>query len=186
MPESTVTLRRVFTHKAPRLMFALILALGMTVLASVATQQTANAAVRPAATVGLAHRCETIGTLSNGNQATVCTDINTAAVAGGFEIWGTGEYFCGGPSEQCKGIHANNTLTGFGTGVSNTTFQCSTTACPNGGRAMVSTPHLFLAQGLCTVLTGTVTTAAAVLVNGTSTAFHPAANFSTSGQACAI
>jgi hypothetical protein len=115
--------------------------------------------------------------LSNGNQAVVCNDINKAATAGGFELWGTGEYFCQGPSVQCKGIHASNSLiTSFGDAQS-PAFSCSTTACPNGGRAMVSTAHVFVPAGFCVVAVATIPAGDAILVNGTSTAFHPAADF---------
>lgn len=181
MSENFVRLRRELTYRAPRLLLALLVALGMTVFASVATQRSAHATGLPAATVGVSHKCEVVNTLSNGNQAVVCTDINMANTPTGVEVWGTGEYFCQGPSVQCKGIHANNTLTfrdltGTLRVLQNQPFQCSTTACPNGGRAMVSTSHLGI-SGLCVTVTATVTTSAAILVNGTSTAFHPPTDF---------
>jgi hypothetical protein len=173
MSDNIVRLRRGFTHTGPRLLLALVLALGMTVLVSTATQQSAHAAVSPAA-VGVAHQCETIGTASNGNQAVVCSDINATPVAGGTEIWGTGEYFCQGPSVRCAGISSSNNLTVLGFGTMGTApFHCSTTGCPNGGRAEVSTTHFFVGAGTCVLATGTVDGAAAILVNGASAAFHP-------------
>lgn len=172
MPENIVRLRRDFTHRGLRLLFALVLALGMTVLMSMATQQSAHAAVGPAA-VGVAHTCEVIGTAPNGNQAVVCSDINETAVTGGMEFWGTGEYFCQGPSVQCAGIRASNNLLTPDGSFGNTPFQCLTTACPDGGRAMVSTGHDFVATGSCKSAIGTVDDAADILVFGTSTAFHP-------------
>lgn len=174
MPENIVRLRKDPIHMGTRLLFALVLTLGMIVFASVATQRSAHAGVAPAA-IGIAHQCETIGTAPNGNQAVVCSDINDTRVPGGIEVWGTGEYFCQGPSVQCAGISASNNLLGTNPtfSVGNTPYQCRTTACPNGGRAMVSTQHVFLQSGVCTTLVGTVDNSASILVNGTSTAFHP-------------
>jgi hypothetical protein len=172
MPENSVQLRRGVTHRGTRLLFALVLALGMTVFASMATQQSAHAAVGPAA-VNLAHKCETIGTAPNGNQAVVCSDINMAVGSAGTQVWGTGEYFCQGPSVQCAGIHASNNLTVPGHGTMGTQpFQGTTAGCPDGGRARVSTTHFTVFSG-CFTVTGTVDDSAAILVNGSSTAFHP-------------
>ena len=153
MPENIIRLRRGFTHRGTRLLLALVLALGMTAFASMATQQSAHAAVAPAA-FGVMHKCEVIGTAPNGNQAVVCSDINAAAVAGGFELWGTGEYFCQGPSVQCAGIRASNNLLTPDGSFGNRPFVCLTTACPNSGRAMVSTTHRV--TGRCVFVTATI------------------------------
>jgi len=156
--------------------------------------------------VGLAHKCEQIGpTLSNGNTADICVDITTSwtsgpGINGSLDIWGTGEYYCQGPSTQCKGIHGQNSLRvvagataasefDFSSTQSSRDYTCSTTSCPDGGRAMVSTTHYTggiadFHPNPCFTVTETIPTGNAILVNGTSTAFHPPANFSVTASIC--
>ena len=185
MSESIVPARR--GRRIALLLPALVLALGLTIVVS--TQQPANAA-------SAHHVCQVIGALPNSNQAVVCSDIEVAPVSGGVEVWGAGEYYCQGPDLQCKGIHADNTMFFFTTNVippfagtvQNRPYQCSTTGCPNGptpnNRAIVSTPHRFIITGECDSVTATVSTGAAVLVYGTSAAFHPQSSVSAADIIC--
>jgi hypothetical protein len=177
MSAITVPFRRGRIRRITLLLPALVLALGVTVAASF--QQPASAAT------GEAHSCVAIGTLPNGNQAVVCSDIELQPVPGGVEVWGEGEYYCQGPDVQCNGIHADNTMQFLTTNaippftgtVQNNPYQCTTTACPNAAppnnRALVSTPHRFINTQECDIITATVSTGAAVLPKGTSQAFHP-------------
>jgi hypothetical protein len=188
MSASTVPLRRGRIRRITLLLPALVLVLGVTIVAS--AQQPAGAAI------GEAHQCKVIGTLPNSNQAVVCSDIELTPVAGGVEVWGTGEYYCQGPDLQCKGIHADNTMSFITTNAippfagssQNTPYQCSTTACPNGtppnNRALVSTGHRFIVTAECDIITATVNTGAAVLVYGTSAAFHPSSSVSVQATIC--
>jgi hypothetical protein len=188
MSESIVPPRRARVRRIALLLPALVLALGLTIVAS--TQQPADAARADM------HLCHVIGTLPNSNQAVVCSDIEVAPVSGGVEIWGAGEYYCQGPDLQCKGIHADNTMFFLTTNAippftgtfQNRPYECSTTGCPNGptpnNRAIVSTPHRFIITGECDIVTATVSTGAAVLVNGTSTAFHPQSSVSVTDTIC--
>jgi hypothetical protein len=181
MPKNTGTVRRSFTRRAARLLLTLVLALGLTGFASL-TQQASAAGFAPANNE-VWHQCVTIGTLSNGNQANVCNDLWIGPGSGGTEFWGTTEYYCQGPSQQCKGINANNTITSslYGT-IQNRAYSCTNGGCPNGARAMVSTPHFTIPTGTQNVdVATTVTTSAAILVNGTSTAYHPKTAISKSG-----
>jgi hypothetical protein len=188
MSAITVPFRRGRIRRITLLLPALVLALGVTIAVSV--QQPASAAT------GEAHSCVAIGTLPNGNQAVVCSDIELQLVPDGVEVWGEGEYYCQGPDVQCNGIHANNNMTfitvsGFppvvGT-VQNNPYQCSTTACPNAAppnnRALVSTPHRFIINGECDNIVATVSTGAAILPKGTSQAFHPGSNLSVTQTIC--
>jgi hypothetical protein len=213
---------------APRgagLLLALLVVIGSTVSVSLGTQQSALAAgcdptgnamsgyyfpVATCYTYQVAHLCEVIGTLpANGNQAVVCTDIYTAWSTNEdpetFDIWGDGEYYCQGPSEQCKGMNVKNTLdvsagtVAIGDGnpsesESSPTYTCSTTSCPNGAREKVATTHYMGAgpafpplgaqQPPCFVVTATVPQGDAILVNGTTTAYHPTFDFPVSAKLC--
>lgn len=188
MSESTIPPRRGRVRRIALLLPALVLALGVT--AVVSTQQPAHAAT------AVMHLCKAIGTLPNGNQAVVCSDIEVAPASGGVEVWGEGEYYCQGPDRQCNGIHADNTMSFFtinaippyAAGFQNTPYQCSTTGCPNGpgtdNRAKVSTPHRYIVTKECDSVTATVTTGAAVLVKGTSQAFHPQSAVTVTDEVC--
>lgn len=157
-------------------------------------------AAGPCYTVPVAHKCEAIGTLGNGNQADICTDIYTSYDTTRYEIWGTGEYYCQGPSVQCKGIHAGNTMTitlsldAIANGdpdphnpYTSPSYECSTTSCPNGDRAKLSTGHYGTTKGggaFCVGAQATIPTGDAILVQGTSTAYHPGSAFSVSAELC--
>jgi hypothetical protein len=161
--------RRTVTRTVSRLLLTLVAALGMTVFGSMAQQ----AGAAPAANTTIYHECTVVNTLSNGNQANVCNDLISAKVANGTEFWGTGEYYCQGPSQQCKGINANNIMSvNGGPDMPNKAYSCTDGGCPNGARAMVSTAHALLKTGQCTSIITSITPSAAILVNGTSTAFH--------------
>lgn len=184
MSATTVPFLRGRVRRITLLLPALALALGVTIAA--AAQQPASAAT------GLQHSCVAIGTLPNGNQAVICSDIELQLVPDGVEVWGEGEYYCQGPDRQCNGIHADNNMTfitvsGFpvavGT-VQNNPYQCVTTGCPNGGRAAVSTPHRFIINGECDNIVATVSTGAAILPKGTSQAFHPGSDLSVTQTVC--
>ncbi|MBO0883564.1 MAG: hypothetical protein J2P17_25170 [Mycobacterium sp.] len=203
--------------RGAKLLLAFLLAAGATAFALLGVQQPASAAActvsaggtAPQGTcynVQLAHKCESIGTLPNGNEADICVDIWTSwstgsGTNGTLELWGTGEYYCQGPSTQCKGINGQNSLrvdagaTALAGANESSTQQsrdytCSTTSCPAGGRAMVSTTHAqgyatrFPLANACFTATETIPTSNAILVNGTSTAFHPQANFSVKANIC--
>jgi hypothetical protein len=157
-------------------------------------------AAGPCYTVPVAHKCEAIGTLGNGNQAVVCSDIYTSYDTTHFEIWGTGQYYCQGPAVQCKGIHAGNTLVitlsldAIANGnpepnnpLGSPSYQCSTTSCPNGGHVQLSTGHYGAAKGagaFCIGAQATIPAGDAILVQGASTAFHPGSAFSASEELC--
>jgi hypothetical protein len=188
MSAITVPFRRGRIRRITLLLPALALALGVIIAASV--QQPASAAT------GLQHACRAIGTLPNGNQAVVCSDIELQPVSGGVEVWGEGEYYCQGPDVQCNGIHADNNMTfitvsGFppvvGT-VQNNPYQCVTTGCPNAAppnnRALVATPHRFIKTSECDNIVAVVSTGAAILPKGTSQAFHPGSDLSVTQTVC--
>lgn len=152
----------------------------------------------------VSHVCEQISPSSNADQADICTDIYaswtqaSSTGEGSLDIWGEGEYYCQGSSGQCKGIHAENTISVTAdkfTGnqevpvtysESSIDYTCSTTACPDGSRAMLGTTHytstipsaLDLDLGsytLCYDATATIPSGDAILVSNTSTAYHPSA-----------
>lgn len=154
----------------------------------------------PCYTVPVVHKCEVIGTLSNGNKAVICTTIYTSYDMTHYEIWGTGEYYCQGPSVQCKGIHAGNnlvitlSLSAIANGspdpdnpMGSPSYMCSTTSCPNGNPVVLSTGHYGATKGggsFCVGAKATVPSGIAILVQGTSTAFHPSSDFSVSAELC--
>jgi hypothetical protein len=184
MSAITVPFRRGRIRRITLLLPALALALGVIIAAS--AQQPANAAITEQ------HSCVAIGTLPNGNQAVICSDIELQPVSGGVEVWGEGEYYCQGPDRQCNGIHADNNMTFITTNVippfqgtvQNNPYQCITTGCPNGGRAAVSTPHRFINTQQCDNIVATVSTGAAILPKGTSQAFHPGSDLSVTQTIC--
>jgi hypothetical protein len=66
-------------------------------------------------------------------------------------------------------------------------YQCSTTSCPNGGRVQLSTDHYGATKGggaFCVGAQATIPAGDAILVQGTSTAFHPSSAFSVSQELC--
>lgn len=188
MSAMTVPFRRGRIRRITLLLPALVLALGVTIAASV--QQPASAATAEQ------HVCRAIDTLPNGNQAVVCSDIELQPVSGGVEVWGEGEYYCQGPDVQCNGIHADNNMTFITTNaippvegtVQNNPYQCTTTACPNAAppnnRAFVSTPHRFINTQECDNIVATVSTGAAILPKGTSQAAHPQTSLSATMTLC--
>jgi hypothetical protein len=206
-----------------RLLIAALFTLGTMISISVATQGSALAAacdptggVFPNGNCSnyvVSHKCEQISPSSNADQADICTDIYaswtqaSATGEGSVDIWGEGEYYCQGSSEQCKGINGQNSVSVTATtftgsseihptdSESSADYTCSTTACPLGGRAMVATTHVtniipsafdidLGSYTLCYSATATIPTGDAVLVSDTSTAYHPAATFSTSASFC--
>lgn len=188
MSAITVPFRGGRIRRITLLLPALALALG--VIIAVSVQQPASAATPEA------HSCVAIGTLPNGNQAVVCSDIELQPVSGGVEVWGEGEYYCQGPDVQCNGIHADNNMTFITTNVAppkegtvqNNPYQCVTTACPSAAppnnRAFVSTPHRFISTQECDNIVATVSTGAAILPKGTSQAFHPQNSVSVTRTLC--
>jgi hypothetical protein len=122
-------------------------------------------------TQNLAHVCERISPASNADQAIICTDIYASWTAasvtssGRFDVWGTGEYYCQGASQQCKGMNVKNSLAiwAYATQTpegpvsgpifpdsptdteSSNSYTCSTTSCPittsASTRVYVSTTH---------------------------------------------
>jgi hypothetical protein len=116
-------------------------------------------------------RLRRISPASNADQAIICTDIYASWTAasvtssGRFDVWGTGEYYCQGASQQCKGMNVKNSLAiwAYATQTpegpvsgpifpdsptdteSSNSYTCSTTSCPittsASTRVYVSTTH---------------------------------------------
>ena len=169
--------------------------------------------VATCSTYPVVHLCEVIGTLSaNGNQALVCTDIYTSWATNvdpaTFDIWGDGEYYCQGASGQCKGMNVKNTLDVSPGAValeegnpseseSSLSYTCGgATSCPNGKRVFLATTHYAgdvlntpqfggqLPPPACYVVTATVPQGDAILVNGTTAAYHPPFDLPVSATLC--
>jgi hypothetical protein len=205
--------------KGVRLLAAALFVLGVMVSVSAATQSAALAAGcspsgnnYPTANCynySVSHVCEEISPSGDADQANICTDIYTswtqasATSSGSFDIWGVGEYYCQGASAQCKGINGQNSLAisevagGSGSfSESSRDYTCSTTACPDGGRAQVATAHLtgtipsaIGAMGKpnqCFTVTATVSSGDAILTNDAGSAYHAAKNFSTTATICYV
>ncbi|HEX5119441.1 MAG TPA: hypothetical protein VFW65_29980 [Pseudonocardiaceae bacterium] len=83
------------------------------------------------------------------NTAIECTDLAATDTASAHEIWGVGEFYCQGAHPQCQGMNVKVGLswTDLHSGTQHISalrpYMCNPTvgACPNGGRAMVSTAH---------------------------------------------
>ncbi len=152
-----------------RIMLALVFTLGTAASVTIATQSPARASIPcnaaqdssgewwvPYGCSGVpipgAHKCaETgYGSDASGNPtwAVECADIYATDNSSTTYVWGEGEFYCQGEYAQCQGMNvsvdfsATDSLFGAYTAPIRN-YQCNPSigACPNGGRAMVSTAH---------------------------------------------
>jgi len=161
MSDKTVISWHSVARTSHRILLTLFLTLGAAVSLSVATQHAALASgclsggngtyavafgcdnVR----IPAAHHCMEVAHSSNGQTEGIeCADLYVTNDAN-QEMWGEGEFYCQGASPQCLGksvtIWASAKDNGSA-GPADTEhggYACTTSGCPNGGQARVSTAH---------------------------------------------
>lgn len=171
MPENTVTSWGRPARRGVRVLLALFLVLGAAIFVSAATPRTALASScvtnsgnnqvqfsQGCYSIPITHSCQVIGYSSGGGtQAVECADIYVtwASDSADPEMWGVGEFYCQGVYAQCAGMNVISRVNvspdlsvieggpGGGGTLSNR-YLCnpSVGACPNGGRAQVSSGHI--------------------------------------------
>jgi hypothetical protein len=178
-------------RKFLRFVLALFVVFASVVSVSLVTQSTASAASCVSESGGTwfvakgcfsaeipgAHVCAPI--TPGENTAIQCTDLYATDANGAAQIWGEGEFYCQGAHPQCQGM---NVRVGFSwTDLNNLqqdvsdprTYTCNPTvgACPNGGRAMVSTAHSDVFT-TCFQLYTWLPAGNVISVQGVSSAYH--------------
>ncbi len=111
------------------------------------------------------HRCYQLGSTTDSagtTDADECADISAANDGGstGYaQLWGEGEFYCQGVYSQCQGMNVNidfsytvdNSIGGAWTAPERN-YTCNPNpgpACPDGGRALISTEHATVLTTQC-------------------------------------
>lgn len=98
--------------------------------------------------VPISHKCAQVGSAAGSETADECADVTVTDNSSAAQLWGTGEFYCQGPSDKCDemsvkvGVSVTNEN---GQSIASTAYSSTyvcTSGCPNGGRALVSTSHL--------------------------------------------
>jgi hypothetical protein len=169
MSDKTVMPWNDVVRRGVKILCALFIVLGAVVSVSVETQHTAEAAsclafqsqgdwhvpfgcsnVRIASGNQSAHHCIVVGKSADGKtQGVECADLyvtNTKTVG---DIWGEGEFSCSGAHPQCLGMNVEVWVSEHEIDPASTAkgaYECTTSGCPNGHAADVSTSHLDVGQ----------------------------------------
>jgi hypothetical protein len=166
MSDKTVMSRKNLAHRGTKIMCALLVVLGGVVAVSVETTHTAQAADCLAfqsesnwdipfgcsgVRIPAAHHCMVVGKSADGKtQGVDCADLYVTNTKTTEDIWGEGEFSCSGAHPQCLGmkveVWASENEDPPAVTVSGS-YGCTTTGCPNGRAADVSTTHMPVDNG---------------------------------------
>jgi len=172
----TIVNLRAARTRIVRAVFALLGAAAMAVPLSAAAPSSAHAAAASCSItvqngvfeiaygcggglISASHACQQTGIVVNTDGTTTtdeCADVAVADNAGGAQVWGEGEFYCQGDETECQGMNVsvyvyveNSSGTDYTSPATN--YKCNPTIgfCPDGGRAMVSSPHFTATRGTC-------------------------------------